>query len=244
MSTTQIVVVLVAGVAALVKSIAGVGYPLVLLPVVALFIDVADAVVIVAPANLFLNGQLAWRVRQARSEATSMNRFLLGGVAGAIVGTLLLPVLPDRFLRSVLVFVIVAFLASRSIGSGRHLSPAGARTYAAPVGVVAGVFQGAAGISGPIVTPWFLSLGLSREGFIYSIATVFGAMGVAQLLVMIGSDLFTVELLLLGAALIPVAIAMFPIGERIRNRISISVFENLVLVLLAASAVSLLFKIF
>ena len=133
MTATQVIVVLVAAaVAALIKSTTGMGYPLVLIPVLALFIDIADAVVIVAPSNLWLNGSLAWNVREGRHEARTLGAFAGAGLVGAVVGALLLTALPDRALRGILVGVIVLFLANRLRGQPANLSPRVADRRAAP----------------------------------------------------------------------------------------------------------------
>lgn len=244
MSTTEIIIVLlVGGAAALVKSTTGMGYPLVLIPVLALFMDVADAVVIVAPSNLVLNVRLVGSKRHELPNATTLPRFLSGGVVGAVIGSLLLPELPNNLLRVLLVVIIVLFLAMQFREARVTLSAEKAERYAPSVGLVAGVFQGGAGVSGPIVTPWFLSLGLSRDAYLISIASAFALTGVAQLIVLAVQGLFTRELLLLSLALIPLSLVAFPIGERIRARISIAAFHRIVLVLLAASAVSLVARI-
>ena len=244
MTSTEIFIILGIGiVASLTKSITGMGYPLILLPALALFIDVADAVVLVAPSNLLLNGKLSWGLRQERSKAITIPRFLVGGVVGAAIGTMLLPVLPDRVLRLLLIVIIVLFLVNRLLAKPSAMPRAFAERFSVPVGAVAGLFQGAAGISGPIVSPWFLSLDLRRETYIYSVATVFGVVGIVQLALMIVQGLFTTELVALAAVLVPIALLFFPVGERIRAHISVDVFERLILFLLASSAISLLVKV-
>lgn len=244
MTTTEIVIILgTAAVAALIKSTTGMGYPLVLLPVLALFIDVAEAIVIVTPSNLVLNSKLTWKMRERHSEAITLPRFLIGTAVGAIIGTALLPILPDRSLRVALIIIIVLFLINRLSPWSFTLSEALGEQLAPPVGVVAGLFQGAAGISGPIVTPWFLSLNLARDAYIYAIGMVFALSGVLQLGVLAIQGSFTRDLFLIGIALIPVAFAIFPLGAIVRNRISVVAFERIVLVLLAASGLSLLVKV-
>ena len=115
MTTTELVIIIgVAVVAALLKSVTGLGYPLLLVPALALFLDIADAIVIVAPSNLALNAQIAWVNRSHAPGARTLGPFTVAGVVGAVIGTLLLPVLPDRGLRIALVVIIVAFLANRS----------------------------------------------------------------------------------------------------------------------------------
>lgn len=244
MTTTEILFVLaVGGGAALIKSITGMGYPLVLLPVLALFIDVADAIVIVAPSNFVLNLQLVGNSRHEWSNATTLPRFLVGGVVGAVIGSLLLPALPNNLLRVVLVVIIVLFLVNSLRSNTFELSERQGRRLAPAVGGLAGLFQGGAGVSGPIVTPWFLSVGISRDAYLLAIASTFSLTGVAQIVVLAAQGLFTAELFALSLALIPLAFLVFPLGVRIRERISVETFHNIVLVLLAVSAVSLLVRI-
>jgi len=244
MSAAEILIVLAVGsVASIIKSTTGMGYPLILLPVLALFMDVSEAVALVAVPNFVLNAKLVWSLRSSRRESTTLIGFLSGGVVGAVIGTLLLSVLSDDVLRVMLIVVIVAFLANRLRTQNPSLSPRVAHALGPFVGVSAGVFQGAAGISGPIVSPWFLSTGLSRDGYIFSVATVFSMIGLAQIIVLgaqerLGGDSTVVSLLL-----IPLAFALFPFGRKLRERVSLAMFEYAILVLLAASALSLAIKL-
>ena len=82
MTGDQVVLILsIAGFAAVVKSIAGFGYPLLLLPVLAQFIDVVDAVLIIAPSNLFLNLGIAWKLREHHGQATTLPVFTATGLS-------------------------------------------------------------------------------------------------------------------------------------------------------------------
>jgi len=244
MTTTEIViVVLIAAVAALVKSITGMGFPLTLLPILALFMDVAEAVVIIAPANLFLNFWLVLSTRHERHNMPRLARFTVPGVMGTVLGAVLLPVLPGTLMRVFLVAVIVLFLASQLRGRSIELSEARSAQLSPVVGGVAGVFQGAASVAGPIVAPWFLILGLTRDTLVHALAAFFALTGIIQIFVFALRGVLTTRLLGLGVALIPVALLMFPLGVQIRQRISLVAFQRLVLVLLAGSAVSLLVRI-
>ena len=244
MTTTEIVIVLLmTAVAALVKSTTGMGFPLVLLPVLALFMDVADAVVIVAPPNLFLNCWLVLSTRHERHNVPTLARFTVPSVVGTVLGALLLPILPETLMRMILVGIIVLFLGNHLSGRSFALSEARSTQLSPVVGGVAGVFQGAANVAGPIVTPWFLSLGLRRDAIVHALAAFFALTAIIQIVVFALRGVFTTRLLGLGIALIPVAFLMFPLGVRIRQRISVEAFQRLVLVLLAVSAVSLLLRI-
>ena len=244
MTTTEIViVVLMTAVAALVKSTTGMGFPLVLLPILALFMDVADAVVILAPANLFLNFWLVLSTRRERQNLPNLARFTVPGAMATVLGAALLPILPGTLMRILLVGVIVLFLANHFSGRSIEVSEARSAQLSPVVGGVAGVFQGAASVAGPIVVPWFLILGLTRDTLVHALASFFALTGIIQIVVFAIRGMLTARLLGLGISLIPVAFLMFPVGVRIRQRISLATFQRLVLLLLAVSAVSLLFRI-
>ncbi len=244
MTSDQLVLILVvAGLASLIKSIAGFGYPLLLLPALAQFIDVVDAVLIIAPSNFVLNVVLAWKLRVHHGEATTLKAFTLAGLLGAVVGVLLLPFLPIQIFRLILFVILVLFLAYRLSGFTLALSESNAQRWAPIVGGVAGVFQGGASVSGPIVTPWFLSVGIGRDAFVYSIALFFTLTGIMQIVVAAIDQLFTRDILTIGILLVPLSLVSVPIGEAIRERISVAAFERVVIGLLAVSATTLLLRL-
>lgn len=244
MTGTEIAIVLVAAVfSSLVKSVTGTGYPLVLIPVLALFNDVADAVVLVALPNLWLNVSLIWQARHAWSETSrDLLRFLAGSVVGGVTGALLLPVLPDRILRLTLVLVILLFVVNRARSPEWSITPTVVRQWGTGVGVVSGVFQGAAGISGPIVVPWFLAQRAAREVYLISVGTAFALSGIAQISVLGAQGRFATDILLLAAVLTVFVIVLFPLGVRLRERLDVETFERIVVGLLVLSAVSLLIR--
>lgn len=245
MSTTEIIVVFAAAAfAALVKSTAGMGYPIVLLPVLALFIDISDAIILVAASNLALNAVLMFEGRRNRAESIGLRPFIAASMVGAVAGALLLPVLPGTVLRLMLVGVIAVFVVTRVRAPSVTIPADTATRWSPAVGGLAGLFQGAAGVSGPIVTPWFLSLGLTREAFVYSITAAFLVSGVAQIIALAAQGLFVGDVLWLGLALVPLVLVILPIGLRIRDRLSLPTFERVILVILVASGVSILVRMF
>ncbi len=244
MTGDQIVLILtIAGFAAVVKSIAGFGYPLLLLPILAQFIDVVDAVLIVAPSNLFLNLGIAWRVRGQWREAKTLPVFTMAGVVGAVGGTLLLSSLPVQTFRLILFVILVAFLVNRLSGLQFTIADQKAHRLAPVVGGLAGVFQGAAGVSGPIVTPWFLSVDIERDTFIFAIASFFAVTQIGQMTVAAVDQLYTRDSIVIGLLLIPLSVLSLPIGAAIRDRISSAAFERVVIILLAISAATLLLRL-
>jgi len=245
MSNTELLIILIAAiVAALIKSIAGFGYPLILIPLLAIFIDVADAVVIVAPSNFVLNVRLLWDVRDRRQQVEGLASFIPGAVSGAAIGALLLPVLPGRLLRMLLVALILMFLLTRWRRPDVAISPATAKRYSPAVGAAGGLVSGTTGIAGPIVSLWFLSLRLPRDAFVFSVTAVFALNGIAQIVVLAIQGLFVPDLLWPALALIPLTLFFVPVGLRIREHVSIPAFERFTMTLLAASALSIFVRLF
>ena len=140
--------------------------------------------------------------------------------------------------------IIVAFLANRSRkgqdASGRD--PSRTDGLALPVGLVAGVFQGAAGISGPVVSAWFLSRQIAVDAFVLAVTATFAATGAAQIVVLLLQPEFADDLFL-GLILTPFALLMVPVGGFIRARMDTSRFEQLIIAVLIAAAISLVVRL-
>jgi len=238
------IVLAVAGFAAVVKSTTGFGYPLLLLPTLAQFTDVVDAVLIIVPSNLFLNLGIVWKLREQRSLAKTLKVFTTTGIVGAVIGTLLLPSVPVETFRLILLIVLVAFLFNRLSGLKFTMADETAYRFAPLVGGVAGITQGAAGVSGPLVTPWFLSVDTQRDTFIFSIASFFAVTQMGQVAVASIGQLFTTEILVVGLLIVPLGMISLPIGTYLRERISLEAFERVVIVLLSLVAISLVIRLF
>ncbi len=233
----------IAAVASLIKSTTGFGYPVLIIPVLSLLVDFVDAVLLVTPSNLVINLGIMWRLRKEREGAATLGVFCFSGVLGTVAGTLLLPWIPVELARILLLVVLAAFLVNRLSPLRLSMTETTARRYAPIVGGVSGVFQGATGISGPIITPWFLSLDRDREVFVLSISVVFGLTGISQMIVAGIDGSYSQSTISIGLLLIPVAVLSIPIGARIRHKATPETFERIVLGLLGVSALLLLLRI-
>lgn len=244
MTTGQLVVVLLASAAgALVKGVTGLGYPVLAVPLIALVGGIEDAVVIVAVPNLAANAFLCWEAREHRGGARDLDRLGAFGIAGAVLGTVALVQLPDDPLRVVLALTVVVFVVQFLRRPELRMDPTTARRWSPVAGSVAGVMQGAVGVSGPVVATWLHGYRLQRDSYVFSITLLFGVTGAAQVVVLVAQGAFTAERLVGSAvAAISVAIAI-PLGLRLRRRLAGTAFERAVLAVLVLSAVSLLAEV-
>jgi uncharacterized protein len=239
-SAWDVVIIVVAiAVGAVIKGATGGGLPQVAIPVMAPFIGVEHAVVIMAIPGIVSNSWLAVHHREEYPRTRDLPSLVWLGVVGAILGTVALKSLDGRVLSAVLVVVIVAYVVVVLVHPGFHLPPRLTRVASPPVGLVGGVLQGSTGISGPLITTYLHGFRLPPKAFIFSLAVLFGISAVVQTVTLAVVGLYTgtrlVESLLI---LLPIA-AFQPIGSWASTRLSRTTFQRVTLVLVAASAVSL-----
>ncbi len=92
------------------KGATGAGTPIVAVPVMAAFFDVRLAVIIMATPNLVTN---LWQVYQYRQHSLPDNfarNFAVAGAIGAVLGTVMLAMLPVRLLSLLLAFSVFTYV--------------------------------------------------------------------------------------------------------------------------------------
>lgn len=225
-------------VGALVKSVTGMGFPLVAIPVMSLFLPTATAVAVIAIPNVVQNAILVVQHRSAWARTRHLAPFCAAAIPGAVLGAFALVTVPEVIVRGALAAMLAAYLLTVTVAPGLHVSDHRVRSWSVPVGFTAGVFQGGIGISGPIVGTWHHGLRLAQDAFVVSVATVFTLTGATQVTVLgLRGELDGRYLVALG--LTAVMFVTLPIGSRLRRRLSVERFRTVVLVLLGASLVSL-----
>ena len=243
MSGTELAIVLVAVViGAIAKAITGMGLPLIAIPIASLFIDVDDAIVVIALPNVLANAYLAGRERKSYAETRDLPTLASAGVVGAIAGTLLLINVPERPIIIAIIVAIVGYVVLFFAHPEFRVSPPRSKRLSPAVGGVAGVFQGAVGISGPVVGAWIHSYRLPRGAHILSVTSLFFITGLTQLIVLIGSGELSGRVTATLLACIPV-FAAIPIGTRLRNSVSVRGFDLAIVGMLMISALALTLQI-
>lgn len=244
MTGAEIAVVLGASlVGAFVKSVTGMGYPVIAVPLITLVLGVEEAVVIVAAPNLAANTLLCLGARDGRGDTSDLRAFVLAGIAGAVVGTFALVSIPEEPLLGALVLTIVAFVVQYLRAPQLPIDPVTATRWAPVVGGAAGVMQGAVGVSGPVVATWYQAYRLPKQAYVFTVTLVFGLSGGTQLVVLLATGAFDAALAGASAlAFVPV-LAMIPVGTALRARLGGRAFERAVLGVLLCSAVALVVRL-
>lgn len=232
-------IVLALALGSLVKGMTGSGLPQIAIPVMATFIGPERAVVVMAIPGVVSNGWLLWSHRRELGGSRDLPVLLATGVVGAVAGTWLLTTLPAAVLSLVLAGVIIAYVLLRTTRVQVHVSPAMSRWASPPVGLAAGALQGSTGVSGPLLSTYVHALRLEKNAYVASLVTLFLVFSLAQVATLVGVGMYTParvgESLL---ALLPMAVFL-PIGIRLSRRLSGRAFDLVILVMLALTAVKL-----
>lgn len=230
------------GLGGFLKGATGAGAPVVGVPVLALVMDVPMAVAIFSVLNLFSNIWQSWSYRAEQAAPRLVWGMALGGALGAAAGSVLLASLPTELLMASLAGIVAVYIALRLTRPDWALARERGVRMAPTVGLVAGVMQGAGGISAPVSVTFLNAMRLGRGEFIATISVFFMAMSVLQIPALAALGILTWERVgLAAAAALPLFGAM-PLGEWAARRISKAAFDRVVLILLAVIAVRLLWN--
>lgn len=212
-------------------------------PLIALVAGVPDAVVIVAIPNLAANVYMCWETRDGRDSTRDLGRLVGFGIIGAVIGTVALVELPEEPLMVLLALTILAFVVQFLRDPTLELDPATTRRWSPVAGLVAGAMQGSIGVSAPAVGTWMHGYRLGIRAYIHSVTSIFGVTGLVQLLILVTQGQFTVDRLVATACASVTVAIIIPVGTHLRDRLSGTVFDRLVLAVILGSALSLLIQV-
>ena len=233
-----IATILLAGVA---KGVTGMGIPVAGVPIlVALYGDLRLVLLSTILATAVSDLPMVWRYRASWRDATFLGGFMIAGLIGIVIGTAILQIVPVPILCAVLACVVIAFIFISWVGKVPTMSKHIAQRTGPLVGLICGVFQGSAGASGPIITSYLVSSGLTREGFLFSINAIFVVLDWTQFISLQRLGLTTPSIWLISFIVLVLAFIGMGIGLFIQKRIDDAIFKRAVLIMLACAAIGLI----
>jgi len=219
----------------------GMGLPLVSVPVLASFVGVGEAVLIMIIPSVVLNAYPAFTHRSGAGQVPELKRILIGALPGALLGAAILQFASPRFLVTSLCIWIFSYLALRLAHPDFGLTMKFRQRWSPVVGASAGALQASTGISAPIIAPYIDALKLKPEAYVFAICTCFGTFATAHLTVVSISGILDREIVLQGLLAIVPAIIFVPVGVRARRLISPRMFDVLIRIMLAVIGCRLLY---
>ncbi|MBA3430629.1 MAG: sulfite exporter TauE/SafE family protein [Actinobacteria bacterium] len=240
---TILIIAAAMGVGSFIKGATGQGLPQIAIPVMATFLGVGAAVVIMAIPGIITNTWLLWSYREHFRSTRDLPTVLLTGIAGAVTGTVLLDTLNENILSLTLAGMIALYVIVFFAHPDLRLRPNVTRFTSAPVGLAAGLLQGATGISGPLISTYFHGYRLPKQVYVLSISTIFQVYALVQAVTLAALGLYTSTLLVLSMLALVPAMVFLPLGAGFTNRLSRRTFDYIVLALLVASAAKIVYDV-
>ena len=223
------------------KGATGAGAPVIAVPVIALYFDVPTAVAVMVLPNFITNIVQSWNFRAHLPRGPFPWLYAGGGFLGAWVGTVMLAHVSPDLLLAMVAAVVFLYVGFRLMRPDWALAQGLADRLVFPVALVAGVLQGATGVSAPVSITFLNAMKLARPVFVATISVFFLSMTLVQIPAMVWYGLLTPPRALGSAvALIPLLGAM-PLGAALAKRWPPHVFDRAILILLTGLAAKLAF---
>lgn len=217
--------------AAVVQAVTGFGFALVAVPLLAVVVDPAPAVVATTVVSLLLSAVVV-RADWAQVRWRDVGVVSAAGIVGMPLGLAVLARVPERVLTAVIAVVLLASTAI--VARGLRLPP-GRRTEVV-VGLTSGALLTSTGMNGPPLVVAFQAQGMAPRPFRGTLSAVFLAQGVAAVALLAAGGQVTAPALAAVAVGVPMLALGWLLGDRVFRALDPVAFRRVVLGLLIASA--------
>jgi len=238
-----IIILVTIALGATLKGITGLGLPIFAIPALAMFVPVDVAVIIMALPSLVANSWLIIVHREHLPQMRAHRAFLALGFVGALVGTWFLANLDDAILRILLASWLGLYLIQHFTGIGKSGMFGGKAGLDGPLGFAAGTFQGATGISAPVIAPYYHAHGLTLSAYAFAVASTFALLSAGQIAAMASVDLLTPALFGYSVLATFTTMLFLPVGVRFAKKLTRKAFDRGLPVLFVLIEVKLIYDI-
>lgn len=225
----------------LTKGLTGMGLPLITVPVLAGFLGVERAVLVMIIPSVVLNAYQALTHRDQTGALPEWRRLVLAGIPGAAFGATVLHLASERFLLSALGTWLLGYVGFRLLHPSFALSWPTRQRWSPAVGASAGALQAATGISAPIIASYMDALGLTPRAYVFAVCMPFGAFATAHLALVLIAGVYTPDVVSMSLFAVIPALAAIPVGVWLRRFVSPKLFELLVRFTLVVMALRLFY---
>ena len=207
-----------------VQGFTGFGAALFLMPLLAFWLPLKEAVPLLGILSVVNGGLLLWRAR-AGVEWLEWRGLLLGALPGLVLGVLLLTNAPDHGLRRLLGAPILLLAVWFWCGTPvpKRSFP---RTAGGFAGLLGGPLGGLFGISGPPPICYLAGRGLARDAFRATMLAFILSMDVLRSGGYAWNGLLTAGVWWSGASLVPASLVGGWFGERLQKHASEKLFRQ------------------
>ena len=240
-SAPQIAVAVMATLgAAFIRGLAGFGFGILLVPILALALSPVEAVLAI---NIMAGGLAFTEIRMILREA-ERSAFAIGAlvVVGTGPGLWLLSITPPDIARLLIALVALSAFVAILVPQRGAQQPGVAATTA--TGLSAGVLTGFAARPGPPGVPYYVGRAIPRAVAKASMVCIFGIAALAGVSSGAALGVLSTQLVVLGLALFPLVLLGNWLGSLAFGKVSDTVWRAFVGVVLGATAIAALSRLF
>jgi uncharacterized membrane protein YfcA len=216
--------------AACLQGLAGFGYSLMSLPLLALFMPVRIIVPMLSITSVFINLVVFLKARKS-ADIRWILPLLLAGVVSIPGGVWILKH-TDEALLKVIIGVLVGFSALLYL-TGFRIRIRRERLALIPTGILSGLLNGITTFSGPPVILFLANQKVDKQVFRANLALYFFLLNIASVPVFVGGGLLTAETAVEALLRFPAIIIGVVLGIRLAGRIDEEPFRRVALIILA-----------
>ena len=239
---TLLIIFVALGAGAFSKGATGMGLPLIAVPIMAGFLGAQQAIIVVTIPNMVSNFWVMWSYRTRFHTVPGLVFATVAGALGVAGGTWFLATADERMLTLVLAVCVGAYLVLLAFRIEIRFAGRLGRVLSPVIAALAGVSQGAAGMSSAVVAAWVRAFGLEKEAYIFAASTMFLGLTTTHFIFVLLAGLFDWQLLGQGIlALIPIAVFL-PLGMRTTPYISKEWFNRVIVTLIIVMEAKLIWQ--
>ena len=244
MNTLEFLIVFMAfAVGGVLKGATGAGAPILVVPLLTMYNGVVFAVIAFVIPNLISNLVQIYKFFKHVQSWKFVALFTGAGAVGAAAGTLMLTSLHSDALMSMMATAVFMYIGFRLFNPNWKLELQHATRFALPAGTVAGILQGAAGVSAPVSITFLNAMKLEREHFIATISIFFFSMGVVQFILLTAMGQYDRHMFIYSLLAVIPLMAGMPIGSKLIQYVPRDMFDKIILALLFVLASKLIFDV-
>jgi len=222
------------------KGMIGLGMPLIVVPTVASVIDPVTAIALIAVPSISTNIWQVWHTGYYRKTIARFWSFIISVAITISLAALILVRTDTSVAATAMGVIVIIFSITRALSFNWQTSPDTERWLSPAVGGACGFIGGLTGLFSPPLSMYLVSLRLPKEEFIAAMAMLL-LCGAAPLFGMLAANGILTPDILIASTLsaVPTMLGVM-VGTRLRNRISQTVFERALLVVLVVIGLNLL----
>lgn len=233
---------LIIGFSAVIHGAAGIGFPMVSTPLLAMVTDVKTAVLLLVMPTAFINMANIIRGGGWRQSIGRYWPLAVYGMAGSYMGARLLILAPPELFRPLLALVIIFYLNAERLGL--NFSWVKIRPYPAMAvfGIFAGILGGTVNVMLPALVIFALETEMDNTAMIQVFNFCFLSGKLTQGAVLFSAGLFTPDLIRTTLFLAVFALVIMTAAMTVRDRIPARTYRKWLRRLLAVMAVILIIQ--